>query len=333
MNQIEKQNQKQEGTEGTELFHSPLFPLLPPVHKLSRGFALFAAGLFCMPCQAAEPLRIDSVVLRPMVEAEVPARQTGVLAKIDVDEGGLVKEGDLLAALDDRAAKLALQKADLERQQAAAKASNDLRVQYADKALEVARAEMKRSSESNAQFAKSISQSQLDVERLTVDKLQLERRQAEQDQTLDRFDLQLKENALQSAKLDVELHAVRAPFTGVVALVRGRIGEWVQPGTPVLRLVAVERLRAEGFAPAEAVNSSMLGAAVRFSLSTKPDSHEAGYFEGPLRFISPEIDPVSKQVRVWAEIDNRELKLRPGQQGQLLFPGKEEAANHANRGK
>jgi macrolide-specific efflux system membrane fusion protein len=74
----------------------------------------------------------------------------------------------------------------------------------------------------------------------------------------------------------------------------------------------------------------MLGVAVRFSLSKNPDSRDAGYFEGPLRFISPEIDPVSKQVRVWAEIDNRELKLRPGQQGQLLFLEKAEPANHAN---
>jgi macrolide-specific efflux system membrane fusion protein len=258
-----------------------------------------------------------------MVEAEVPARQTGVLAKIAVEEGAMVKEGDVLASLDDRAAKLGLQKADLERQQAAAKASNDLRVQYADKALEVARAEMKRSSESNAQFAKSISQSQLDVERLTVDKLQLERRQAEQDQTLDRFDLQLKENALESAKLDLELHSVRAPFTGVVALIRGRAGEWVEPGAPVLRLVAVQKLRAEGFAPAEVADGTLLGAKVRFSLAN--DGNPAGptIVEGVLRFISPEIDPVSKQVRIWAEIDNHDLKLRPGQQGQLLLPSKE----------
>jgi macrolide-specific efflux system membrane fusion protein len=258
-----------------------------------------------------------------MVEAEVPARQTGVLAKIAVEEGAMVKEGDVLASLDDRAARLTLQKVDLERQQAAVKANNDLRVQYADKALEVARAEMKRSSESNAQFAKSISQSQLDVERLTVDKLQLERRQAEHDQTLDRFDLQLKENALESAKLDLELHSIRAPFAGVVTLIRGRAGEWVEPGAPVLRLVAVQKLRAEGFAPAEAADGTLLGVKVRFSLTKDANSSGPTNVEGVLRFISPEIDPVSKQVRIWAEIDNHDLKLRPGQQGQLLLPGKE----------
>ena len=45
-----------------------------------------------------------------------------------------------------------------------------------------------------------------------------------------------------------------------MTLVRGRAGEWVEPGTPVLRLVAIDRLRAEGFASADAVDASMLGA-------------------------------------------------------------------------
>jgi macrolide-specific efflux system membrane fusion protein len=290
----------------------------------SRRFALFAGSLLFgirLAC-AGEAITIDAVVLRPMVEAEAPARQTGVLATIAVEEGAMVKEGDVLASLDDRAARLAVQKADLERQQAAAKASNDLRVQYADKALEVARAEMKRSKESNAQFAKAISQSQLDVERLTIEKLELERRQAEQDQALDRFELQLKETAIQAAKLDLELHAVRAPFAGAVALIRGRQGEWVQPGTPVLRLVAIDRLRAEGFASAELASESLVGAKVHFE-PAKENGAAPPAVEGVLRFVSPEIDPVSRQVRVWAEIDNHDLRMRPGQQGRMTLPGRE----------
>jgi macrolide-specific efflux system membrane fusion protein len=255
-----------------------------------------------------------------MVEAEVPARHTGVLATIAVEEGAAVKAGTTLAALDDRAARLAVAKADLEREQVFAKASNQLRIQYADKALEVARAEMKRSSESNEQFARSISQSQLDVERLTVEKLELERKQAEHDIALENFELRLKENALDAAKLELELHAVKAPFAGVVALVRGRPGEWVQPGAPVLRLVAIDKLRAEGFAPA-AANEKLLGAKVQFVLvDERGAASKLPPVEGILRFISPEIDPVSRQVRVWAEIENKGMTLRPGQQGQLVIP-------------
>jgi RND family efflux transporter MFP subunit len=289
--------------------------------RLQLALCLLASVAASAQRTAAEEIVIDSVVLRPMVEAEVPARQTGVLAEIAVEEGATVKAGELLATLDDRAAKLAVAKAELERAQVHAKATNELRIEYADKALEVARAEMKRSSESNDKFARSISQSQLDVERLTVEKLELERRQAEHDLEIDRYELQLKENALETAKLDLELHGVRAPFAGVVALVRGRAGEWVEPGAPVLRLVAVDRLRAEGFAPANIVASAPVGSRVKFAISREGEAAPFNNaIEGTLKFISPEIDPVTSQVRIWAEIDNTAGHLRPGQQGQLLLP-------------
>lgn len=267
----------------------------------------------------AETITLPSVVLRPMVEAEVPARQTGVLATIAVEEGAVVEAGQSLASLDDRVARLAVEKASIERDQIAAKASNQLRIQYADKALEVAQAEIKRSAESNEKFPNSISRSQLDVERLTADKLALERQQAEHDLALEKFELRLKETALQAAKLELELHSVRAPFAGVVSLVRGRVGEWVEPGTTVLRLVAIDKLRAEGFAPAS-VTPDMVGAEVEFSLNQDAASSPVPPRIGTLRFVSPEIDPVSNQVRVWAEVDNSDGALRPGQQGQLEIP-------------
>jgi macrolide-specific efflux system membrane fusion protein len=240
-----------------------------------------------------------------------------VLATIAVDEGARVRTGELIASLDDRVARLAAAKAALARDQAQAKAGNELRIQYADKALEVARAEMQRSRESNEKFARSISQSQLDVERLTVEKLELERRQAEHDVTLEKFDLQLAENALQAAQLDLELHAVRAPFDGVVALVRGRAGEWVEPGAPVARLVAIDRLRAEGFAPAELADAGAIGAKAWFTLEAGSERGSPEPVEGVLRFVSPEVDPVTRQVRIWAEIDNQTRRLRPGQQGRI----------------
>lgn len=291
---------------------SPRFILWQHAAAALMAFASCASNV--QPC-GAEELVLDSVVLRPLVEAEVPARQTGVLATIVVEEGATVEANALLASLDDRAAKLAVARAELEREQVHAKATNELRIEYADKALEVARAEMRRSSESNDKFARSISQSQLDVERLTVEKLELERRQAEHDLTIDRFELKLKENAVAAAELDLDLHAVRAPFAGVVALVRGRAGEWVEPGAAVVRLVAVDRLRAEGFAPAAAIAGKPLGSRVNFV----PAEANPEPIEGTLKFISPETDPVTGQVRVWAEIDNSAGQLRPGQQGQMVL--------------
>lgn len=269
-----------------------------------------------------EIIAVESVVLRPLVEAEVPARRTGQLAKIVVHEGATVAEGDVLASLDGRAARMAVRQAQIERDQAATILANELSIEYADKALEVARAELARSLQSNEQFPNSISDSQLDVERLTVEKLQLERRQAEHELELRRFELQLKESALAAAELDLELHDVRAPFAGAVALVRARAGEWVEPGATVVRLVAIDRLRAEGFAPAEAASDALVGAKVQFTLAANGAEYgdaEPVVVAGVVGFVSPEVDPVTGQVRLWAELDNAERRLRPGQQGAMLI--------------
>ncbi len=266
--------------------------------------------------QEGASLRIESVVLRALAVAEVPAQQTGVLELIVVGEGELVAEGQLLASLDARQAELAVVKAELETSQAKERANNLVRIQYAAKALEVAKAELQRSRESIEKFAKSISQSQLDVERLTVEKLTLEHQQAEHERTIDQFQLQLKETDLAAARLQLEQHQVRAPFAGVVVLVRGRVGEWIEVGEPLLRLVATKKLRAEGFLAAEEASAAEVGGQVTF---VSGSGDQGASVTGVLRFISPEMDPVTRQVRVWAEIDNSSGGLRPGEQGSLLI--------------
>jgi len=266
-------------------------------------------------------LVVDAVVLRPLRVAEVPAQQTGLLQDFAIREGEQVAAGQLLAALDDRAARHDLQQAELEHELATLRVSNEVHLRYAEKALEVARAELARSNESIESFAKSISKSQLDVERLTVQKLMLETEQARHELDLARFGQKLKENALESARLKVEQHQVRAPFAGTVARLRGQVGEWVEVGSPVLRLVAVDQLRAEGFLSAEYLGKAapaqrpLVGRPVRVLVTLAGGQTAACH--GTLRFVSPEMDPLTRQVRVWAEVDNRQQHLRPGQRGRL----------------
>ncbi|MCH7752227.1 MAG: efflux RND transporter periplasmic adaptor subunit [Planctomycetes bacterium] len=261
-------------------------------------------------------VRIVSVVLRPLQAAEVPAQQTGLLKKISVEEGQHVEENEILATLDPLEAHLAVVRARLERAQAEKKANNQISIQYAVKALEVAEAELRRSRESIEKFAKSISQSQLDVERLTVEKLMLEKQQAEHELELEKFGLQLKQTELEAAQAVLEKHRLRAPFAGAVVLIRGRVGEWVEIGAPVLRLVAVDKLRAEGFLPVEQASPELVGKRVTFVSTIGQQSMQA---TGELRFVSPEMDPVTRQVRVWAALDNTDGAFRPGQQGTMTI--------------
>ena len=40
-------------------------------------------------------------------------------------------------------------------------------------------------------------------------------------------------------------------------------------------------------------------------------------FHGHIVYVSPEVHPVNGQVRIWAEVDNPRLELRPGTRGLL----------------
>jgi macrolide-specific efflux system membrane fusion protein len=45
---------------------------------------------------------------------------------------------------------------------------------------------------------------------------------------------------------------------------------------------------------------------------TKDDEGATIELDGEISFVSPEVDPINSQVRVWAEFDNPKLLVRPG---------------------
>lgn len=266
---------------------------------------------------ATAPVEVESVVLRLLEEAEVPAQEGGVVLDVPVREGQRVKQGELLAQIDDEVARLAEDAAEAQYGVARAKATNDVRIRFAKKALEVSEAELRRSTESIERVPKSVSQSQLDVERLTVQKNRLEAEQADHDQEIAVLEMHTKENELSAARAQVARRRIEAPFDGVVVQVYVRKGEWVEPGQKALRVVNVERLKAEGFIPATAATTISPGAKV--ALSVDLGASQPAARSGEVVFISPEVDPITGQVRVWAEIENGDGQLRPGQPARMTI--------------
>jgi macrolide-specific efflux system membrane fusion protein len=77
-------------------------------------------------------------------------------------------------------------------------------------------------------------------------------------------------------------------------------------------------LKAEGFVPAAGALADLSGRPVSLEVDGLPAEGAPG---GAIVFVSPEVDPITGQVRVWAEIDNREGKLRPGQPARMVVTG------------
>lgn len=257
-------------------------------------------------------IEIREAQLTLIEHADVSAREGGVLHQILVLEGATVAAETPIAILDDQDAKLMRQRAETEFEMARTLAGNNLRVRFAKKTLEVAKAELKRSLESVEKFPKSVSGTELDRLKLLADKAELDVDQSEFEMAQAKLTAQLKKHDLDRATLVWERRTIKAPFTGVIVQMKRQKGEWVDAATPVARLIRLNRLRAEGFVSSAVAPAKLVGRSATFLV-------EGTQHKGTLTFVHPEIDPVNQQVRVWAEIDNADLTLRPGQTGILTI--------------
>jgi RND family efflux transporter MFP subunit len=273
---------------------------------------------------AADEIEIPSVLIKLIEQVEVPARQAGVLEAIKVHEGQMVAAGAMLAQIEDADAQLDKRRAQLELAAARKQAESDVKVRYARKSSEVAESELRRALDSQRRLSQSVSQSELDQLRLSAQKSALEIEQSQLDLELAQTARELKENELLLAEHSILERRVVAPLAGFVVEVNRRRGEWVQPGQTVLRILRLDRLRAEGLVNANLLPGDTAGQPVK--LSVRVEDGPPLQFTGKVVFVSPEIDPVNAQVRVWAEIDNSDLKLRPGVHGSLVIQSSPRAA-------
>lgn len=284
--------------------------------KLTTFLLVFAAAAGCAPADDT-PLEIDSVVLRLIEQVEVPAQERGVLSQVHATEGQIVRAGTLLAQIDDRKVQLAKNRAVFDLQLAREKAANTAKLRQAKKSLELAELELKRAKEAVSRYRKAVSQSERDKLQLEVDTAELQIEEAEQDLVQARIMAEQSENDLKLADNEVARRRIVSPIDGVVVQVNHRQGEWVEPGEPVIRVVRIDRLRAEGFLDARHVSGSLEGRPVKLTVEI-PGQGETS-FKGVLRFVSPEVDPIDSKTRMWAEIKNDDLVLRPGLRGSLLI--------------
>lgn len=269
-------------------------------------------------------------------------------AQIDLSIAQRLADSDLKTQLARKAvteAQEARQRAELELEIARRKAENDVHVRYSRKAAEVAFTEHQRAVQARKSFRDSVSQSEIDTLRLNVEKTALEVEEAEHDLAIAKLTRQVKQSEISSLALTIdkreleqkqseedrqiagltrnakasdlavaerELHrrTIKSPLAGVVVQIHKRRGEWVKPEDKVLRILRLDRLRAEGFVSFRDLRFHLDGADVTVKVSL-PDNSEAE-FRGKVVFVSPEIDPVNGQVRIWAEVDNPEYILRPG---------------------
>jgi len=201
--------------------------LLRFVSLAALGFSALAAA------QEPAPVAVAMPEVRPAVErieltgsftarraAQLSPRLSGLVETIGVDAGDEVNAGEVVVRLDQRLAELQLAQA--EAAVAQARASFDEAVRLRDEALRLSEDRFLPDTEIQARkSAVQVEQAALDVA------------SAERDTAAERL----------------ERHAIVAPFDGVVARRLTEAGEWVETGTAVAELVAVDDLWLDVQAP------------------------------------------------------------------------------------
>jgi macrolide-specific efflux system membrane fusion protein len=264
----------------------------------------------------AADVQVSSVLVKLIEQVEVPARESGALANVTAREGEMVQAGAAVAQIEDADAQFDKRSAQMELLAAGKEADNDVKVRFARKSHEVAEAELRRAVDSERRFAQSVSQSEIDHLRLSAQKTELEIEQAQLELELAQAARELKQIDVEHAEHVIKERRITAPLAGFVAEVMRHQGEWVEPGQTILRILRLDRLRAEGLVNASDVSGDFKGRKVTLTVNVDGQPAE---FTGTVTFVSPEVDPVNGQVRIWAEIDNPQFKLRPGLHGSMVI--------------
>ncbi len=94
--------------------------------------------------------------------------------------------------------------------------------------------------------------------------------------------------------------SVQAPFDGVVSVRSVNAGDVVSPGTALYTVVDPGSMQLEASVPADALTSVRVGMPVDFTVNGYPNRH----FTGRITRVNPTADPVTRQVKILANIPN-----------------------------
>lgn len=224
--------------------------------------------------------------LMALTTATVKAKVAGELVEVTVREGQPVRQGQLLARIDQTEvqARVAARSADM----AAAKAQ----LQLAEKNRNTQKALLERNF---------ISQNAFDTTQSSYDVAVARLRAAEAD--------------LVSARKTLGDSTLYAPFSGIVSERHAQPGERVPLDAKIVSIVDLSVLTLEASVPASAISQVRVGQPVEFRV----DGFGERRFTGRIDRINPSTAAGSRSISIYAVLDNKDGLLRGGlfAQGEL----------------
>jgi len=267
------------------------------IHSLLTTMALAVSQAAAAPADAV----IDKCDVAAIQDLTVPASDPGVLIRLGVDAGVAVRKGAELATIDDREAQAQFKVKELEYQIAKQTADSDVELRNAKNAEKLAKIahdkyEYIRNRELNAVTEIDYLQRKFEWE-----KAQLSIEKNQEDAKSHRLTADSKKAEADAAKVALDRRTLIAPFDGVVVKTYAQVGEWLQPGEPVVQVMRIDKLRVYGNLDASKwTRSDIDGRKVTVEVML-PRGREVKVI-GKIVFVSPVVG-VGGKLPVWAEID------------------------------
>jgi membrane fusion protein (multidrug efflux system)/multidrug efflux system membrane fusion protein/cobalt-zinc-cadmium efflux system membrane fusion protein len=231
----------------------------------------------------------------PDRESKVAAKISGIVEKVFVEEGDHVKEGKLLAQLDQKDLLIT------ERQCRAAVQVAEAQLKEAELRVENLRKEKHRLA--NLLDKKVVSQQKYDeidtAYSMAVTGLEVIRAQI----------LSAREN-LAMARQKLTDTRILAPFSGMIVKRFINQGEYVttMPPTTLFLLMNIDTVKTEVGLPEKDLSLVAVGDPVDITV----DAYPHNTFKGTVSTINPTVDPLSRTFTLKMQIPNKDQRLQPG---------------------
>ncbi|QDV67728.1 multidrug resistance protein MdtN [Rosistilla carotiformis] len=249
------------------------------------------------------PIPVRDSLIEAIDDIRISAGADGILFldKSEVEEGRLVNAGQVIAMIDPEQAKLNLVLKQAEEEQARLQAENDINIRAAEKSMEYEWAEAKSAEELHKKQAMPYWDMRREVLEAERSKLAIEMAKNEQQVAEATFAAKTAERQL--AEHEIKRRQIAATFNGIIAKRYGKNGEWVQAGTPIVRIVRIDEIKVEGDVKGlDAPERIVIGAPVSIRVHVGGERYED--FESRLEYVSPILES-DNTYRVWAKINNK----------------------------
>jgi len=293
--------------------------------------------------EAAPPVQVTAVtqatmrrivsgdgVLYPIEQANVTPKISAPVQKFYVNRGDHVKQGQLLAVLENRD----LTAAAAESQSGVAQAESNLRSTEGaavPESVVKAKSDLDAAREARDNAKKILDSRQklfdegalahrlVDESQLTYSQAQAAYQSAQEHLTAlqsvskeeqirtAHAQVQAAKSHYESVEAQASYSRITSPIAGVIADRPLNIGEVAAAGAPLLAVMNISKVVARVNVPQSQAGAVKLG---QSATVTQPGA--ADQFDGKVNVVSPATDPNTTTVQVWIEIDNTDERLKPG---------------------